>query len=74
VIGQQVPETGGLTGGHRVTPPIGPGRAADPAKLVASDALLRDPGWHPTRRNVLAIVDTDCRWHQTHPKGYSSAE
>ena len=54
---------------------MGSRRAGDPARLVASNAAAhREFVWNPTRSDVQTIVDTAFRWHQTHPKGYSSAE
>jgi UDP-glucose 4-epimerase len=50
---------------------IGPRRAGDPARLVASNARARaDLGWRPRLANLDAIVRTAWQWHERMPDGY----
>lgn len=72
---RQVLDAVARAAGRPVPHQMGARRAGDPARLVASnDAARRELGWAPRLSDVQAIVDTAFRWHQTHPKGYSSAE
>jgi len=72
---KQIIEAASRAAGTPVPHVIGPRRAGDPARLVASnEAARRELGWQPARSDVQSIVDTAWRWHRTHPKGYSSAE
>jgi len=48
-------------------------RPGDPARLVASsDRAKRVLGWTPCFTGLEAIVESAWRWHQAHPKGYST--
>jgi len=50
-----------------------PRRAGDPARLVASNEMAkRALGWLPSVTSLEAIIESAWRWHQAHPKGYSS--
>ena len=49
--------------GRPVPDDVGPRRAGDPARLIASSALIeRELGWSPAFRDIDAIVDTAWRW------------
>ncbi|ODS53201.1 MAG: UDP-glucose 4-epimerase GalE [Acidobacteria bacterium SCN 69-37] len=62
VVGRPVPHT------------IGPRRAGDPARLVASSGLAaRELQWTP-RFGLDAIVQTAWAWHTAHPDGYGGAK
>jgi UDP-glucose 4-epimerase len=48
-------------------------RPGDPACLVASSERAREAlGWTPGFVELEAIVESAWRWHQAHPKGYST--
>ena len=48
-------------------------RPGDPARLVASSERAKEVlGWTPGFTDLEAIVESAWRWHQAHPKGYSS--
>jgi UDP-glucose 4-epimerase len=50
---------------------IGPRRAGDPARLVASsERARRELGWTPRLHQLDTIVETAWRWHDCHPHGY----
>lgn len=67
---RQVIDTVGRVAGQPVAHTMGPRRAGDPARLVASSGLAkREFGWQP-RLSLDAIVETAWRWHTTHPHGY----
>jgi UDP-glucose-4-epimerase GalE len=58
-------------GGRRVPHVIGPRRAGDPARLVASSQRARNQlGWRPRLDRLDQIVETAWRWHERHPNGY----
>lgn len=70
---RQVLEAAGRAAGRPVPYTIGPRRAGDPARLVASSARARhELGWAPRLGDVQAIVDSAWRWHQAHPRGYDA--
>lgn len=51
----------------------GPRRAGDPARLIADSSKARaELGWKPQFEDARIVVASAARWHQTHPKGYSS--
>ena len=61
---------------ERVVGPVpavmGPRRAGDPARLVASSALIRrETGWAPRLAGLEAIVQTAAAWRRAHPGGYA---
>lgn len=67
---RQVIDAVGRVAGQPVAHTMGPRRAGDPARLVASSGLAkRELGWQP-RLGLDAIVETAWRWHTTHPHGY----
>ncbi len=46
-------------------------RPGDPARLVASSRKIREElGWIPDFPDLETIVETACKWHRNHPKGY----
>ncbi|MEK9533980.1 MAG: UDP-glucose 4-epimerase GalE [Halieaceae bacterium] len=50
---------------------LGPRRAGDPARLVASSQRIRaDLGWKPVYTDLDEIISSAWRWHQQHPNGY----
>ncbi len=50
---------------------VGPRRAGDPPRLVASAARARaELGFQPTHSNLDAIVGDALRWRKDHPEGY----
>ena len=50
---------------------LGPRRAGDPARLVASSQRIRDDlGWKPVYTDLDEIISSAWRWHQQHPNGY----
>ncbi|SIN58576.1 UDP-glucose 4-epimerase [Mycobacteroides abscessus subsp. abscessus] len=50
---------------------VGPRRAGDPSKLVASsDKAQSILGWKPKHDNIHDIIDSAWRWHNQHPNGY----
>lgn len=53
---------------------IGPRRAGDPAKLIASSEKARAVlGWKPEHADLEDIIETAWRWHSTHPHGFGEA-
>jgi len=57
--------------GREVEIVIGPRRAGDPARLVASHARAEaELGWTPRRGELCTIVEDAWRWHRAHPEGY----
>jgi UDP-glucose 4-epimerase len=60
--------------GRPVPLQLGPRRAGDPPRLVASAARARrELGFAPRHAELGAIVATAHRWRLDHPKGYRSA-
>ncbi len=58
--------------GRPVPYKIGPRREGDPAVLVSSfQKAERELGWKPVY-GLEHILETAWRWHQSHPRGYSS--
>lgn len=57
--------------GREIEVVIGPRRAGDPARLVAShERADRDLGWRPERAELSAMIEDAWRWHSRHPGGY----
>ncbi len=57
--------------GRPVPHRFAPRRPGDPARLVASPALImRDTGWTPRLAALDDIVATALRWREAHPSGY----
>jgi UDP-glucose 4-epimerase len=58
--------------GHPIPAVDAPRRPGDPARLVASSALIRgELGWSPRFDTPTHIIDTAWRWHSGHPRGYA---
>lgn len=50
-------------------------RVGDPSSLVATSRRARaELGWTPAHGDLDTIVRTAWQWHQSHPKGYGTAE
>lgn len=57
--------------GKEIAAKIGPRRAGDPSRLVASSAKAKEIlGWEPQYTNIKDIIQTAWNWHQSHPNGY----
>ena len=60
--------------GHPIPLEIGPRRAGDPARLVASSEKAKTVlGWKPRYDSLETIVSTAWAWHKSHPHGYEGA-
>jgi UDP-glucose 4-epimerase len=60
-------------GGRDVPYVIGPRRAGDPPRLVASAAKIRaELGFRPKHAGLEDIVETALRWRRNHPRGYGA--
>lgn len=67
---KQVVEAVERISGKEVPRQIGPRRAGDPARLVASNSLAKTVlGWSP-KYTLDAIVCHALEWRQSHPRGY----
>ena len=72
---RQVLDSVGRTTGTPVPHTIGPRRAGDPARLVASSARARrDFNWTPKYAALDTSVATAWEWHRRHPRGYASGD
>lgn len=70
---QQVIEACRKITGHAIPAVIGPRREGDPACLIAdSSKAQRELSWKPKYVSIESIVETAWKWHQSHPRGYSS--
>jgi len=70
---REVIEAAGRVTGKPIAVREEPRRPGDPARLVAaSDRVKRVLGWTPAFTDLEAIVESAWRWHQAHPKGYST--
>jgi len=70
---QQVIEACRKITGHAIPAVIGPRREGDPACLIAdSSKAQRELNWKPKYVSIESIVETAWKWHQSHPRGYSS--
>jgi len=68
---RHVVETVARVAGSPVPHSVGPRRAGDPARLVASNAgARRDLGWAPRLGQLDTIIETAWAWHARHPRGY----
>ena len=57
--------------GREIPLVVGPRRAGDPPRLVASNAKARERlGWEPTASSMERILGDAWRWHQERPQGY----
>ena len=69
---RQVIESARAVTGASIPAQIGPRRAGDPARLVASsDRIRKELGWKPRFSGLEQIIDSAWRWHRRHPDGYS---
>ena len=60
--------------GRRVPHELGPRRAGDPARLVASsERIRRETGWIPLHPRLDEMVRTAAEWRIKHPEGYRSS-
>lgn len=67
---KQVVETVERVSGNPVPRQVGPRRAGDPARLVASNALAKTVlGWSP-KYSLEDIVRHAYEWRKSHPQGY----
>jgi UDP-glucose 4-epimerase len=58
--------------GHAIPVIESPGRAGDPAVLIASsEKIRRELGWQPKFPYLKTIVESAWQWHRAHPDGYS---
>jgi len=70
---QQVIEACRKITGRAIPAVIAPRRAGDPACLIAdSSKAQRELNWKPKYVSIESIVETAWKWHQSHPRGYSS--
>lgn len=68
---REIIETARAVTGHPVPAVIGPRRAGDPARLIASsDKIGRELGWEPRHSDLRNIIQTAWQWMQAHPGGY----
>ena len=57
--------------GVKVPAVVGPRRAGDPPRLVASaEKIRRELGFRPRHAELHGMVETALRWRREHPKGY----
>lgn len=57
--------------GRAVPLVVGPRRAGDPPRLVASNRLAHERlGWQPQESSMERILSDAWQWHQAHPHGY----
>ncbi len=70
---REVIETAGKVTGKPIVVREEPRRPGDPARLLASnEKAKRELGWRPAVTSLEAILESAWRWHQAHPKGYTS--
>jgi len=54
-----------------ITAVVIPRREGDPAKLIASSEKARAVlGWNPQHGDLVEIIASAWKWHQSHPNGY----
>ncbi len=57
--------------GHDIAETMGARRAGDPPALVADAKKAKSVlGWQPEYAEVVPIIQTAWKWHQSHPHGY----
>ncbi|WP_314579022.1 UDP-glucose 4-epimerase GalE [Enterococcus gilvus] len=57
--------------GKEIAAEVGPRRAGDPSRLVASSEKVKETlGWNPEYTDIKAIIETAWNWHVSHPHGY----
>jgi len=68
----EVLETAREVTGKEIAARVGPGRAGDPAVLIASsEKIKRELGWKPEYQDLRVIIESAWRWMQAHPDGYA---
>jgi len=69
---KEVIETARHVTGHPIPAQVGPRRAGDPPKLVASSegGITTKLGWKPKYPGLEDIIRTAWEWHRRHPLGY----
>ena len=68
---RDVVEVVGRVTGRPVPVQVGPRRAGDPPRLVASASRIGEElGFRPTHIGLDGIVETAVRWRVNHPQGY----
>ncbi len=68
---KEIVELARMVTGHPIPAVVGPRRAGDPARLVASSEKARRVlGWQPVYDKPETIVATAWAWHREHPQGY----
>ncbi|HLD94961.1 MAG TPA: UDP-glucose 4-epimerase GalE [Anaerolineales bacterium] len=61
--------------GHPIPSLETPRRPGDPARLVASPALIqKELGWEAKHSSLEEIISSAWDWHSKHPHGYSEAK
>ncbi len=69
---REVVEVARKVTGHAIPIVELPGRAGDPAVLIASsEKIRRELGWQPQFPDLKTIVESAWQWHRAHPDGYS---
>ncbi|KGP90237.1 UDP-glucose 4-epimerase [Pontibacillus chungwhensis BH030062] len=69
---KEIVDTAREVTGHEIPAKMGPRRAGDPSKLIASsDKANSVLGWVPKRTSIHQIIEDAWRWHQQHPNGYN---
>ena len=67
----EVIETAREITGADIPTVIGPRRAGDPARLVASsDRIRTELGWQPRYPDLRQIIESAWLWHRRYPNGY----
>lgn len=70
---KQVIETTSRVIGMPIPYDIGDRRPGDPAKLIASNAKIRDDwDWQPAYPEVEQIIQHAWNWYRAHPEGYGA--
>ncbi len=68
---KEVIETARQVTGQPIPAEVTPRRPGDPATLIASsDKIRRELGWQPTFPDLVDIIGSAWKWHQSHPNGY----
>jgi UDP-glucose 4-epimerase len=68
---REIVEAASLVTGRDFHAAIGPRRAGDPARLVASNRLAAERlDWKPEASSPERILGDAWRWHREHPSGY----
>jgi UDP-glucose 4-epimerase len=58
---------------HAIPTTIGPRREGDPPQLLADPTRIQQElNWRPRWTDIRSTIETAWRWHQSHPKGFTS--